>query len=199
MERRRRPRDDLVTTLVTSEVDGRRLSASEYCNFWLLLVVAGNETARNALAGGVHALLDHTAELDRLVTNPALIPTAADEILRFVTPIMQFRRTATRDVDVGGHRVGHGDKVVLFYVAANRDGKVFDDPHRFDVGRAPNPHLAFGTGPHFCLGAHLARLEIATVLEELLPHLRRLRLAGPVRRLRSNFMNGVKSMPASLT
>jgi cytochrome P450 len=130
------------------------------------------------------------------VSDPALTPSAVEELLRWVTPIMQFRRTATRDTELDGQRIGEGDKVVLYFVSANRDEAVFDAPDSLDVGRTPNPHLAFGIGPHFCLGAHLARLEATVLLDELRPHLSRLELTGPVVRLESNFMNGIKSMPA---
>ncbi|MET9263811.1 cytochrome P450 [Amycolatopsis sp. NPDC004079] len=197
-EKRRNPADDVVSLLVTSEVDGRRLTEQEYGQFWMLLVVAGNETTRHALSGGLQALFEHPAERDRLAADEKLVPAATEEILRWTTPIMQFRRTATRDVTVAGQPIPGGDKVVLYYVSANRDETVFAEPGRFDVGRSPNPHLAFGVGPHFCLGAALARLEIATVLELLRPRLRELRPAGPAARLESNFMNGIKSLPIRL-
>jgi cytochrome P450 len=197
MARRECPTDDLVSRLANAEVDGKRLSDREFCSFWLLLVVAGNETTRHLISGAVEALLRHPAELVRLGSGAVPMATAVDELIRWVTPIMQFRRTATRDTEIDGHPINAGDKVVLYYTSANRDATVFADPDRLDLGRDPNPHLAFGIGPHFCLGAHLARLEVATLLASLVPHLATLSLAGPVTRLESNFVNGVKSMPAA--
>jgi len=194
--KRRRPGDDLISELVRAEAGGARMSDAEYCHAWLLLVVAGNETTRHLLSGGLQALLEWPDQQRLLVERPGLVPGAVEELLRWVSPIMQFRRTATREVELEGTRIAAGDKVVMYYVAANRDGAAFDQPDRLDLTRSPNPHLAFGIGPHFCLGAHLARLEAAILLETLLPHLPRLRLAGPPVRLESNFMNGVKAMPA---
>lgn len=196
-EKRRRPADDVLSRLLVSEIDGRRLTDREFCHFWILLVVAGNETTRNLISGGVHALLENPAERDRLVSEPSLLGSAVEELLRFVTPIMLFRRTATRDVELDGQPIASGDKVALSYSSANRDERVFGaTPDALDVARDPNPHLAFGVGPHFCLGAHLARLEVATLFEFLLPHMDRLVPTGPPARLESNFMNGIKSMPA---
>ena len=196
-QRRASPRDDLLSQLIATEVDGRRMTDSELCALWLLLVVAGNETTRHLVSAGLAALLDNPDELGRLAADPDLTPAAVEELVRWVTPIMQFRRTATRDTSLGGRRIRRGDKVVLYFASANRDERVFDRPDALDVGRTPNPHLAFGIGPHFCLGAHLARLEAVTLFDELRPHLTRLRLAGPVDRLASTFMNGIKTMPAT--
>lgn len=197
-DRRRHPGDDLVSRLVYSEVDGRRLTDDELCQLWLLLVIAGNETTRHLISGGLYALATHPDERARLVADPGLTPTAVEELLRWVTPIMQFRRTATRDTSLDGQPIAAGDKVVLYFVSANRDEAVFDRPDRLDLGRADNPHLAFGIGPHFCLGAHLARLEAATLLDTLRPVLSRLELAGPVVRMESNFMNAITSLPARI-
>jgi cytochrome P450 len=195
-ERRREPRDDLTTRLIQAEIDGDRLSEHEFDLFFLLLVTAGNETTRHAMSNGLHSLLEHPAERDRLVADPSLIPTAVEEILRFTPSLLHFRRTATRDVELRGETIRAGDKVALWYVSGNRDEDQFPDAGRFDVGREPNRHLSFGLGsPHFCLGAHLARLELRVWLEELLPMLGRLELAGEPRRLRSNFFHGVKSLP----
>jgi cytochrome P450 len=192
----RRPSDDLVSQLVRSSVDGRHLTESEFCNLWLLLVIGGNESTRHLLSGSLLALSEWTEERDRLMADPGLIPTAVEELLRWVTPIMQFRRTVTQDMELDGQKLREGDKVVLYYISANHDEKVFESAKRLDLTRTPNPHLSFGIGPHFCLGAHLARLEAATMLEALLPHLSQFQLAGPVIRLKSNFMNGIKSMPS---
>ncbi|MFC4014138.1 cytochrome P450 [Nonomuraea purpurea] len=193
--RRRDPGDDLISRLVLAETDGRRLSDAELCQLWLLLVIAGNETTRHLVSGSLEALIDHPGERDRLVADPSLVPSAVEELLRWVTPIMQFRRTARRDTVLCGRRIAAGDKVILYYISANRDAAVFPDPDRLDLGRAPNPHLAFGTGPHFCLGAHLARLEAGELLSALLPHLPALRRAGPAERMRSTFMNAIVRLP----
>ncbi len=198
-ERREQPRDDLVSVLMHAEVDGERLTEMEFDAFFLLLAVAGNETTRNLISGGMLALMEHPEERARLLAEPRLVPTAVEEMLRWVSPVLHFRRTATRDTELRGQRIRAGDKVVLFYPSANRDEAVFQDPERFDVGRTPNEHLAFGIGEHFCLGASLARLEIRAMFEELLSRLPDMELAGPVDRLRSNFINGIKHMPVRFT
>ncbi len=195
-KRRSEPRDDLTTRLLEAEVDGDRLSEHEFELFFLLLVTAGNETTRHAMSNGLLALLEHPSQRDRLLTEPALIPTAVEEILRWAPSLLHFRRTAIQDVELGGETIRSGDKVALWYISGNRDEEQFPAADRFDIGREPNRHLAFGLGgPHFCLGAHLARLELRIWLEEMLPALGRLELAGEPRRLRSNFFNGVKSLP----
>jgi cytochrome P450 len=194
-KRRSEPRDDLTTRLLEAEVDGDRLSEHEFELFFLLLVTAGNETTRHAMSNGLLALLEHPSQRDRLLTYPALIPTAVEEILRWAPSLLHFRRTAVQDVELGGETIRSGDKVALWYISGNRDEEQFPAADRFDIGREPNRHLAFGLGgPHFCLGAHLARLELRIWLEEMLPALGRLELAGEPKRLRSNFFNGVKSL-----
>jgi cholest-4-en-3-one 26-monooxygenase len=198
-KRRHDPRDDITTTLIHGEVDGERLSTVEYNMFFFLLVIAGNETTRNAISGGMKALCEFPDERARLLSQPELFETAVDEMVRWVSPVMQFRRTATRDTELEGQRIAEGDKVVMYYGAANRDPRAFADPLRFDVARDPNPHLGFGFGLHFCLGASLARMEMRCMFEELLRRLPDLELAGPVARLRSNFINGIKSMPVRFT
>jgi cytochrome P450 len=198
-ERRREPRDDITTRMIEAEVDGDRLSEHEFDLFFLLLTTAGNETTRHAMSNGLQALLEHPAERDRLIADAALIPPAVEEILRWAPSLHHFRRTATRDVELRGQRICAGDKVLLWYVSGNRDEDQFPDAGRFDVGREPNRHLAFGLGgPHFCLGAHLARLELRIWLEEMLRTLGRMELAGPPARLRSNFFHGIKSLPIRL-
>lgn len=195
-ERRRQPRDDLTTRLIEAEVDGDRLSEHEFDLFFLLLVTAGNETTRHAMSNGLLALLEHPAERNRLLENPSLIPTAVEEILRWAPSLIHFRRTATRDIELHGRRIEAGDKVALWYVSGNRDDAHFPDASRFDVGREPNKHLAFGLGgPHFCVGAHLARLELRIWVDAMLPTLGRIELTGPPKRLRSNFFHGIKSLP----
>ena len=200
LQRRDSPREDLVSVLMRAEVDGERLTELEFDVFFLLLAVAGNETTRNLIAGGMHALFEHPEQWRRLREDRGLLPTAVEETLRWVTPVMHFRRTATRDTALAGHPIAEGDKVVLFYTSGNRDESVFEEPDRFDVGRQPNEHLTFGGGgAHFCLGANLARLEIRLIFDELLRRLPDIEPAGPARRLRSNFINGIKEMPVRFT
>lgn len=195
-ERRDHPRDDLLTRLVEAEVDGESLTDPEYCNFFQILVFAGNETTRTAISQGVHALITNPDELERLRADRTLVRTAVEEILRWSTPIMYFRRTAMRDTEIRGVPIRRGDKVVMWYVSGNFDERVLPDPSRFDVGRTPNEHVTFGgTGPHYCLGAWLARLELRVLLEELLERDVRLEAAGAPERVRSNFVNGLRSLP----
>ncbi|MFC5746899.1 cytochrome P450 [Actinomadura rugatobispora] len=194
--RRAEPREDIITRLLQPDADGNELTGNEFELFVMLLSVAGNETTRNAASGGMLALFEHPEQWARLRADRALVRTAVDEIVRWVTPVNLFRRTAIRDTELGGERIAAGDKVVVFYASANRDERVFDDPFAFDVGREPNPHLGFGGGgPHFCLGAHLARLELSVLFETLLDTLPNIELSGNVRRLRSSFINGIKGMP----
>lgn len=193
--RRRRvdPRDDMTSRLVTADPP---IGESEFCHLWLLMVVAGNETTRHLISGGLELMLDRPDTARALAAAPeGAIGPAVEEMLRWVTPIMQFRRTAMADTTLGGREVAAGDKVVLFHVSANRDEGVFADPDRPDLARDPNPHLGFGVGPHFCLGAHLARMEAAHLFGALLPHLARAERAGPTVRLASNFMNGIRELP----
>ncbi|TMQ92357.1 cytochrome P450 [Actinomadura soli] len=192
---------DLISRLVNqTPIDGEPLSARDFDNYFLLLVVAGNETTRHAITHAMRALIDHPEQAERLRAEPGLMPTAVEEFLRWASPVYHFRRTATRDTEVNGTPIGAGDKVVLWFASANRDEAVFADPGRFDVTRGPNDHIAFGKGgPHYCLGAALARLEMRIMFEELLPRLSDVRLAGDVRRVRSNFVNGIKRMPVTVT
>jgi len=191
---RAHPTGSLTSALLEAEVDGRRLTDLEYTLFFMFLIVAGNETTRTATSHGLLSLLDHPEQLHRLEQDISLVPSAVDEILRWQPPIHHFRRTATRDVEVGGQMIAEGDKVLMWYAGANRDPLVFDDPHRFDIERTPNPHLSFGIGEHFCLGANLARLSLRLVFETLLTRVRDIQLAAPPRRLHSNLINGVKEM-----
>jgi cytochrome P450 len=194
--RRAEPRDDLVSKLVNAEVDGESLTDREFSNFFALLVIAGNETTRQALSRTLQILAEHPAELRELGDDPGLIPTALEEILRFATPVLYFRRTATVETELSGVRIRAGDKVTTWYVSANFDEDAFPDPYRFDIRREPNEHVSFGKfGPHYCLGAYLARLEMRVMLEELLPRIRSVEVTGPAPRVRSNFINGVKKLP----
>jgi cytochrome P450 len=195
-ERRADPRDDLISRLVRSEVNGESLTDTEYCNFFQLLVFAGNETTRTAISQGMLALMEHPEELERLAADPALMPTAVEELLRWTTPILYFRRTAMRDTEIEGVPIRRGDKVVMWYVSGNYDERVFESPLRFDVSRSPNEHVTFGgSGPHYCLGAWLARLELRVLLEEVLERDLRLEPAGEPVRTRSNFVNGLQRLP----
>jgi cytochrome P450 len=194
------PRDDLTTALVNSEVDGERLTHQEIASFFILLCVAGNETTRTAISQGVLALHEHPEQRARWIADPSLTPTAVEEIVRWVSPVTWMRRTATQDTDVNGRAVTEGDKLILFYGAANRDPEVFADPHVFDLGRTPNPHVGFGAhGPHFCLGAHLARRELGVAFRTLFDKLPDLEVCGEPERLRNSFVNGLKRLPARLT
>ena len=194
------PRDDLTTALVTTEVDGERLSHEEIGSFFILLLVAGNETTRNAISQGLLALQEHPEQRARWVAEPELTRTAVEEIVRWTSPVTWMRRTATRDGELNGYRFAAGDKFLLFYAAANRDPAVFADPHRFHLARDPNPHVGFGSkGPHFCLGAHLARRELAVTFRKVFEQLPDLEVTGPPARLRSSFVNGLKRLPARLT
>ena len=194
-ERRASPQDDLLSLLVTA---ADSLSHEELIGESMLLLVGGNETTRNAITGGMEALLRDPAQHERLIADPSLIPTAAEEFLRWVAPIINMARTTTRDVAVGDVVIPEGDQVLLLYASANRDPAVFDRADRFDVTRDPNPHVSFGFGTHFCLGASLARLEIRVMLEELTRRLPRLALADPaatVARTPSSFIRGIPSLP----
>lgn len=195
--RRAHPADDLVSSLVHAEIDGDRLTEQEFRNFFQLLVFAGNETTRSTISQGLLALGEHPDQMRRLGGgDPALFATATEEILRWASAVICFRRTATRDTILGDREVAAGDRVVLYYNAANHDPEVFDRPRVFDVGRTPNDHLAFGGGGvHHCLGAFLARLEIRVLLEELVRRGVRLAPQGPPVRVRSNFVAGIESLP----
>jgi cholest-4-en-3-one 26-monooxygenase len=200
-KRRAAPADDIITALLSAEVDGESLSDMDFNLFFLLLSVAGNETTRNAIAHGMNAFLENPDQYDLLVSDPdRYLPGAVEEILRWATPVLYFRRNCTKDTVVHGQTIRAGDKISLWYISANRDEDVFDDPFRFDIQRDPNNHIAFGGGgPHFCLGAQLARLEIRLLFEELAKRYPRIEAVGPPDRLRSNFIGGIKHLPVRFT
>ena len=194
------PHADLMSALTTVEIEGERLSDMELELFFLLLTVAGNETTRNLMSGAMHAFFQYPEQWQRLLNDRSLLPSAVDEMLRFVTPVMNFRRTAMVDTELSGTKIAAGDKVVFFHASANRDEDIFSAPDTFDVGRDPNPHIAFGGGgPHFCLGTNLARMEIRVMFEHLLDRMPDIRQDGEVQRLQSQFINGVKHIPVAFT
>jgi len=188
------PADDLATALVQAELDGEKLTPEEFQFFFLLLLVAGNETTRTVTSNGLLALLDHPDQLARVREDPSLVPSAVEEILRYAPAIHSFRRQTTCDTELRGVRMEPDQKVMLWYPSANRDEDVFPEPERFDVTRHPNEHLAFGVGEHYCLGASLARLELQEIFGGILSRLHEIELAAPPRRLRSTFVNGVKEL-----
>ena len=198
-DRRKCPHDDLATALLNAEVDGERLTPIEFDSFFMLLALAGNETTRTVTAQGMRLLIEHDDQRQRVLADMRLLPSAVEEILRYNPAVIHFRRTATADTEIRGKKIREGDKVLVWYPSANRDEEVFANPHKFDVGRSPNEHLAFGIGEHFCLGANLARLQLNTIFRELLTRLPDMELAAPVRRLRSNFIDGIKEMPVRFT
>jgi cytochrome P450 len=194
-----RPADDLVSSLVTANIDGEQLTGAELASFFILLVVAGNETTRTAISHALMLLTEHPAQRALLLdTFEDRIGGAVEEIVRYASPVMFMRRTVTRDYTMNGHAYREGDKAVLFYWSANQDERVFDNPATFDITRSPNPHVGFGAaGPHFCLGAHLARREITVMLRELLGRIPDVSAAGPPDRLLSSFINGIKRLPCT--
>lgn len=199
-DRRADPRQDVISILTTAEVEGHRLSDEDLLNFCFLLLVAGNETTRNLIALGTLALIDHPEQLKRLLDEPALIPNAVDEMLRYTSPVTHMGRTATEDVEIRGVPIKAGEYVVMLYGSANRDEDIFgDDAEEFRVDRNPNPHIAFGFGEHLCLGAALARLEARVLFEELLRRYPSIELVGEVARMRATMVPGVKRMPVVLT
>ena len=194
-QRRREPGDDLVSELVHAEIDGAPLSTAQLVENCELFVEGGNETTRNAITGGLIAFCEHRSEWERLRAEPALLRSAVEEILRWVSPIIYFARTATRDFELRGRTIGAGEPVALYFASANRDEAVFDDPFAFRIDRRPNRHLAFGWGEHFCLGAHVARVELEAIFRHLLARLDHFEPTGPPERLRSNVNGSIKHLP----
>jgi cholest-4-en-3-one 26-monooxygenase len=194
------PHQDLISVLTQAEIDGDQLTGVELDLFFMLLAVAGNETTRNLISGGMVAFFDHPDQWERLKADRSLLPSAIEEMLRYVSPVMHFRRQAVADFTIGDQKISEGDKVVFWHISANRDETVFESPNQFDIGRNPNNHMAFGAGgPHFCLGANLARMEIKVMYDRLLDRLPDIHLDGKVERLRSNFINGVKHIPVAFS
>jgi cholest-4-en-3-one 26-monooxygenase len=196
-ERRKKPRNDMVSVLANARLDGpdgKAVPPFELLSYYFLLVVAGNETTRNAMSGGLLALIENPAELEKLRKSPGMIDTAVEEIVRWTTPVIQFCRTPTEDLELRGQKIRAGESMCLFYPSANRDEDVFDEPFEFRLDRRPNRHLAFGIGEHFCLGANLARLELRILFRQLAERLLEVERIGRVERLRSSFLGGVKHM-----
>lgn len=199
-ERKANPADDLISRLITAEVDGESLSEQEITFFFGILMFAGNDTTRNTASGGLRALIENEDERQKLIGNPAAIPNAIEEILRWVTPVIYFTRTAQCDTEVGGHPIREGERVAMWYPAGSRDPEMNADPERFDVSRQKPMHQAFGGGgPHFCLGNALAKLELRVLFEELMRRIPDMQFAGPITRLTSNFSNELTSMPVTFT
>ena len=194
-EKKKNPTDDLVSLFANAKIDGEPLPPMDVLAYCLIIVVAGNETTRNATTGGMLAFVQHQRELRKLQANPALLPSAIEEVVRYTSPIIHFARTAVADYELRGKQIRKGDVLGLFYPSANRDEDVFDDPFTFKIDRDPNPHLGFGIGEHFCLGSHLARLELLVAYKHLLPRIEEIELAGPVVRLHSALVGGVKHLP----
>jgi cholest-4-en-3-one 26-monooxygenase len=194
------PHEDLMSLLTGVELEGEHLSDLELELFFLLLTVAGNETTRNLISGAMVAFFENHDQWELLRNDRSLLPSAVEEMLRYVTPVMNFRRQSTEETELSGQTIKADQKVVFFHISANRDETVFENPHRFDITRKPNPHIAFGGGgPHFCLGANLARMEIRVMFEHLLDRMPDIRLDGEVERLQSAFINGVKHIPVAFT
>lgn len=193
--RRGEPGGDIVSLLLQATYEGTTLSSTEFETLFFLFAVAGNETLRNGIPGGMLTLFENPEAYEALLADPDLLPGAVEEMLRFWPPVIHFRRTATTDTELGGCSIKAGDKVAVYHLAANRDPEVFDEPHRFDITRSPNDHVSFGFGPHFCLGSHLARQQMRSMFSEIFAQLGRLRLDGEPVRLQSNFQQGLKSLP----
>jgi cholest-4-en-3-one 26-monooxygenase len=194
-QRQKNPGNDVTSIIANAKINGEPLPALELLSYLLVLVVAGNETTRNATTGGLLALIENPEQFQKLKSEPTLIKSAVEEIARWTSPVIQFARTATEDTEVRGQKIRAGESVCLFYPSANRDEDLFDEPFKFDVARDPNPHLAFGIGEHFCLGSNLARLELEVIFRQLAQRLEFAELAGPIARLRSSFVGGIKHMP----
>ena len=198
--RKANPGEDIVSRLISAEVDGESLSETEVTFFFALLMFAGNDTTRNTASGGMRALIENDSERQKLINNPDGIPSAVEEMLRWVTPVIYFTRVAQADTEVGGHPIREGERVAMWYSAGSRDPATIDDPDRFDVSRQKPPHQAFGGGgAHFCLGNALARLELRVLFEELMRRVPDMQFAGPITRLTSNFSNELTSMPVTFT
>jgi hypothetical protein len=198
-DRRKAPRDDVATIIANGLIDGKPIGEREAISYYAIVATAGHDTTSSTAAGGLLALLQNPDQLARLRADPSLMPAAVEEMIRWVTPVKHFMRTATQDYAIRGHTIKAGEAAALFYWSANRDEEVFDAPFEFRIDRSPNPQIAFGHGVHLCLGMHLARLEIRILFEELLPRLRSIELAGTPKWTRANFVSGLKALPVRYT
>ncbi len=194
-EKETKPADDLISLFTTLEYEGKKLDLLDVLSWCLIIVIAGNETTRNGTTGGMLAFIENPEEIRRLQRDPSLLPSAVEEAVRWSTPIIHFARTATRDYELRGKVIEKGQTVALFYPSANRDEEIFENPFDFRIDRRPNRHLGFGIGEHFCLGSHLARLEMSVAYKYLVPRIEEVELTGPVERLRSTLVGGVKHLP----
>jgi cytochrome P450 len=194
-DRRESPTEDLASAIANARINGEFLSDIDCVSYFVIIATAGHDTTSSTIAGGMHALLQHPEQAELLRRDPGLLPGAVEEIIRWVTPVKEFMRTATRDYDIGGVTVREGQQVLLMYPSGNRDEDAFDRPFEFDVTRRPNRHVAFGSGVHFCLGAALARMETQAIFAELLPRLEQAEIAGPVTGVHSTFVSGLKRLP----
>jgi cytochrome P450 len=194
-ERRRNPKSDIISVVAHGTVRGQPIAPFELLSYYLLLVVAGNETTRNAMTGGMVAFAENPEQWRRLVAEPGLVDSAVEEVVRWTTPVIQFTRQATRDLEVRGTKIRKGEYVCLFYPSGNRDEEIFDEPFRFRIDRSPNDHVGFGRGEHVCLGAHLARLELRTFFDQIRSRLEAFERTGPAERARSSFVGGIKRAP----
>jgi cytochrome P450 len=194
-DKKKNPAEDLITLFAHAEIDGEPLPFMDVLAWCLIIMIAGNETTRNATTGGMLAFIEHQDQLRRLQQDPSLMSPAIEEVVRWTSPIIHFARTATEDVQIRDKQIKAGDALALFYPSANRDEEVFEDPFVFRIDRQPNRHLGFGVGEHFCLGANLARLEMTVAYKHLLPRIEEIELAGPVERLHSSLVGGVKHLP----
>ena len=194
-DRRANPRDDLASVLANATIDGEPMGPMETFGYYLITFTAGHDTTKNAIAGGMKALIDNPGELQKLRANPELVPSAVEEIVRWTSPVNVMKRTAARDIEVAGQQIREGDALVLFYASANRDESVFEDPFEFRVDRTPNRHIAFGYGEHYCMGTHLARRSQCALLRELSSRLEHVEMTGPAERIRSSLIVGFKHLP----
>jgi cytochrome P450 len=194
-EKKKNPADDLITVFTQARIDGQPLPPMDVLALCLIIVIAGNETTRNGTSGGMLAFIQNQGELRKVQKDPALLPKAVEEVVRWASPIIHFARTATQDFELRGKTIKKGDALALFYPSANRDEEVFEDPFTFRIDRHPNRHIGFGVGEHFCLGSHVARLELQVAYKHLLPRIEEIELAGPVERLHSSLVGGVKHLP----
>ena len=194
-KRRAEPQDDLLTLIANSRINGAPIGRDEANGYFVAIATAGHDTTSSSVTGGMHGMIEFPENFEKVKADPAMIPGLVDEAIRWTSPVKHFMRNATQDVEVGGQLIRSMDRLMMCYPSGNRDEAVFDDPDRFDITRSPNKHIAFGFGPHMCLGQHLAKLEMRILFEELMPHIASIELAGPPKLVEANFVGGYKSLP----